>query len=185
MWFLKWAKGLSGNVLSERDFQVFLSKELLRLSRRPRVLNVACFEVQGLAELQSEDASAVMNHIIGVLKTELRKREVLAHTLPNQIALFLPDVGADEAHQILNLMLLEVQGAMRLYHLEVAVSAALYSFDKPLSLAEVAAAIDGLLLETNALGSHVMLQEVAVTPKQFSAPFTVQPSEFDKYSSLV
>jgi GGDEF domain-containing protein len=185
MWFLKWAKPLSGNVLTERDFHVFLSKELLRLSRRPRVLNVACLELQGLEKLQPEDTVSVMNHIIELLKAELRKREVLAHTLPNQIVLFFPDSSPDEAHQILNTMSLEVQGAMRLYHLEVSFNAALFSFDKPLSLTEVAKMVDGLLLEANEAGTHVMLQEVAVSPKKFGAPFTVQPSKFDKYSNLV
>jgi GGDEF domain-containing protein len=184
MWFLNWTKQASGNVLTEKDFQSFLTRELLRVSRRPGVLNVACFEVKGLDKLGLEDAASVMSHIVALLKTELRKREVLAHTLPNQIALFLPDASPDEAHQILNHMLLEVQAAMRLYHLEVFTNAALLSFDKPLSLAELIGTVDALLLEANTLGNHVMLQEVAVSPKVFSAPFTVQPSKFDKYSNL-
>jgi GGDEF domain-containing protein len=184
MWLLNWAKPSSGNVFTEREFQVFLTKELLRLAHRQRVFNVACFEVQGLDKLESADATAVMSHIVELLKAELRKHEVLAHTQPNQIALFVPDASPDEAHQILSHMQLEVQAAMQLYHLSVSMNAALFSFDKPLSLLEVTTIVDGLLLEANAAGTNVMLQEVAVTPKQFSAPFTVRPSKFDKLSSL-
>jgi GGDEF domain-containing protein len=182
---LNWAKGFSGNVLSERDFQVFLSKELARLPHRTRVLNVACFEVQGLAKLEPADGVAVVTHIVDLLKAELRKHEVLAHTQPSQIVLCFPDASPDEAHQILSHMQLEVQAAMQLYHLSVSMNAALFSFDKPFSLLEVTTLVDGLLAEANAAGQNVMLQEVAVAPKKFKAPFAVQPSQFDKHSSLV
>jgi hypothetical protein len=185
MWLLNWAKSSSANVLSEREFQLFLSRELSRLPKRVRVLNVACFEVQGLTKLEPADAAAVMTHIIELLRGELRKHQVLAHTQPNQLALCFPDASPDEAHQTLSHMQLEVQAAMQLYHLNVSMNAALFSFDKPLSLLEVTSIVGGLLTEANAAGQNVMLQEVAVAPKKFKTPFAVQPSQFDKHSSLV
>lgn len=184
MWFLNFAKQSSRNELSEREFQLFLSKELSRLGRTPRVLNVACLEVQGLEKLEIADATAVVKHILELLKAELRRHQVLAHTLPNQIALCFLDASPDEAHHTLSSMHLEVQAAMQLYHLEVSMNAALFSFDKSLSLLEVAKSVDALLLEANAAGTNVLLQEVAVAPKKFSAPFTVRPSKFDKLSNL-
>jgi hypothetical protein len=182
MWFLNFAKQFSGNELSEREFQVFLSRELSRLSHRPRVLNVACLEVQGLDDLEPPDAGAVVKHILELLKAELRRHEVLAHTLPNQIALCFLDLGPDEAHQTLASMHLEVQAAMQLYHLDISMNAALFSFDQVMSLVEVTKVVDALLLEANAAGTNVLLQEVAVVPKTFSAPFTVRPSRFDKFN---
>jgi GGDEF domain-containing protein len=182
MWFLNFAKQSSRNELSERDFQVFLSRELSRLGRHPRVLNVACLEVQGLDKLEPADASAVVKHILELLKAELRRHEVLAHTLPNQIALCFLDASPDEAHYTLSYMHLEVQAAMQLYHLNVSMNAALFSFDKPMSLLEVSRAVDALLLEANAAGTNVLLQEVAVAPKTFTVPFTVRPSRFDKFN---
>jgi GGDEF domain-containing protein len=184
MWFLKWAKSSSG-VLPEAEFRAFLSKELERLEEQPRVLNVACFELRGLEKLEPPLAASVITHVRELLKAELRKREVLAHTNPNQFALFLPDSSPDEAQSKLSQMQLEVQGAMQLYHLSVAMNASLFSFDKPLGLVEVVGVVDALLLEANAAGENVMLQEVSVAPKSFSAPFTVRPSRFDKLSNLI
>jgi GGDEF domain-containing protein len=179
MWFLNWAKQSAGNVLSERDFQIFLNRELHRLARRPRVLNVACLELQGLDELEPPLASSVVSHVTHLLGLELRKRDVLAHTTFARLALFLPDSNPDEAHHLLSRMQLEVQGAMQLYHLDVSINAGLYSFDEYSSLAEVATKVDALLTEARDLGLNIMLQEVAVKPKTFSAPFAVQPSQFD------
>lgn len=180
MWFLNWAKQSSaGNVLSERDFQVFLSKELIRLARRPRVLNVACLELFGLDELEPPLASSVVSHVTQLLGAELRKRDVLAHTTFQRLALFLPDSSPDEAHHLLSQMQLEVQGAMQLYHLDVSINTGMYSFDQGSSLGEVVRKVDSLLKEASDLGLNIMLQEVAVKPKTFSAPFKVQPSQFD------
>ncbi len=185
MWFLKWAKPSSGNVLSEAEFRMFLSKELSRLEKQPRVLNVACLELCGLDLLEPPLAASVITHVSELLKAEIRKREVLAHTNPNQFALFLPDSSPDAAHSTLSQMQLEVQGAMQLYHLNVAMNASLFSFDKPLGLAEVVGVVDALLLEANASGENVILQEVSVAAKRFSVPFTVRESRFDKLSNLV
>jgi GGDEF domain-containing protein len=182
MWFVNWLKQAAsgnGNVLSERDFQIFLSRELSRLERRPRVLNVACLELIGLDALGDPLAVSVVAHVTDLLKIELCKRDVLANTTHNQLALFLPDSSPDEANQKLSHMQLEVQGAMQLYHLAVSINAGLFSFDKSLGLAEVSGVVDALLLEASALGENIMLQEVAVAPKVFSVPFTVQPSQFD------
>jgi GGDEF domain-containing protein len=185
MWVWNWAKqSFSSNLLSEREFQVLLAKVLSRLERRPRVLNVACLELLGLDALEPLTSTAVVTHVINVLKMELRKCDVLAHTTPNQLALFLPDSSPDEANQILSRMQLEVQGAMQLYHLDVAINTGLFSFEKPLSLAEVTRVVAALLLEASTLGTNVTLQEVAVAAKRFSAPFTVRPSQFDKFSKL-
>jgi hypothetical protein len=182
MWFLNFAKQFSGNELSEREFQVFLSRELSRLSHRPRVLNVACLEVQGLVKLKPADATAVVKHILELLKAELRRHEVLAHTLPNQIALCFLDASPDEAHHTLASMHLEVQATMQLYHLDVSMNAALFSFDQVMSLVKVSEVVDALLVEANAAGTNVLLQEVAVVPKTFSEPFTIRPSRFDKFN---
>ena len=180
MWFLNWAKpSLSGNVLSERDFQVLLNKELIRLERRPHVLNVACLELLGLDELEPPLASSVVSHVTQLVGGELRKRDVLAHTTFQRLALFLPDSSPDEAHYLLTQMQLEVQGSMQLYHLDVSINAGMYSFDQYSSLGEVARKVDALLKEASDLGFNIMLQEVAVKPKTFNAPFTVQPSQFD------
>lgn len=187
MWLLKfWAKRSQlGNVLTERDFQMFLTKELRRLERRSRVLNVACLELLDLGDLEPDLAQGVVNHVTQLLGGELRKREVLAHTTQYQLALFLPDSSPEESHQLLSHMQLEVQGAMQLYHLNVSINIALYSFDKPRHLFEITRVVDGLLCEAKALGKNIMLHEVCVTPKAFKVPFTVQPSQFDKVSKLV
>jgi GGDEF domain-containing protein len=180
MWFLDWAKPLSaGNLLSERDFQVVLNKELLRLARHPRVLNVACLELLGLDDLEPPLASSIVSHVTQLLASELRKRDVLAHTTFQRHALFLADSSPEEAHSLLSQMQLEVQGSMQLYHLDVSINAGVYSFDHYSSLGEVARKVDALLKEASDLGLNIMLQEVAVKPKTFSVPFTVQPSQFD------
>jgi GGDEF domain-containing protein len=186
MWLLNWTKSAGlGNVLTERDFQLFLTKELRRLERKTRVLNVACLELLGLADLEPELAESVVSHVKQLLAAELRKREVLAHTTPQQLALFLPDSSPEVAHQLLSHMQLEVQGAMQLYHLDVSINIALYSFDKPKHLFETTHMVTTLLNEANSLGKNIMLHEVSVTPRAFNVPFTVQPSQFDKVSKLV
>jgi GGDEF domain-containing protein len=185
MWLWKWAKPARlSNVLTERDFQLFLTKELRRLERRACVLNVACLELLGLADLEPDLADSVVRHVTQLLGAELRKREVLAHTTKYKIALFLPDSSPEGAQHILTHMQLEVQGAMQLYHLDVAINIGLYSFDKPASLFEVTHIVDGLLGEANTLGNNIMLHEVSVAPKAFAVPFTVRASQFDKLSKL-
>ncbi|MGL4608576.1 MAG: GGDEF domain-containing protein [Trueperaceae bacterium] len=184
MGLFNWSNRIGlGNVLVERDFQVFLARELHRLSRRPRVFNVACIDLLGLDELEPALAHSVLKHILRHLASELRKREVLAHTTPYQLALCFPDSSPDEAHQSLSTMQLEVQGSMQLYDLNVSMNIALYSFDKATTLPQLNTAVDALLNEARDLGKNIILHEIAVKPTDFGVPFTVQRSQFDKLVS--
>jgi GGDEF domain-containing protein len=187
MWLAKyWSRTARlGNVLTERDFQLFLTKELRRLGHRSRVLNVACLELLDVDVLERDLTEGVLNHVTQLLAGGLRKRDVLAHTTENQLALFLPDSSPEDAYQLLSHMQLEVQGAMQLYHLNVSINISLYSFDQPRNLFETTHVVDMLLNEAKALGKNIMLHEVAVRPKAFNVPFTVRPSQFDKASKLV